>query len=1237
MNPTEPQMDGSLASRFTFVEPPDGYFFVAGEARICHAPTREVASCSPSGKDAGREGFRTMIAAARPAGRFVHLHVHTEYSLLDGACRIDDLIARAKQLDMPALAITDHGNLCGAIEFYSAAVAAGIKPIIGCELYITSGDRRDKQRDAFGETAYHLLVLATNRTGYQNLMRLSSIGYLEGFYYKPRIDMEVLREHSEGLICTSTCIGGQIPRGLLKADARVAREIAEQYLSIFGPDRFFIELQDHGMPEQKTINPELAELANRLGVGMIATNDVHYLSHDDVEAHDVLCCISTRSRVQDEDRFKFSTDQYFFKSPAEMAAALPDYPEALENTLRVAEMCEIEFDFNKRYAPKYDVPDARSADEYLRELVYEGAQRRYGEITEELRERIDYELGVIADKGFSGYFLIVWDFVRYAREHDIPTLARGSGCSTVVGYCLEISNVDPLRYGLYFERFMDPDRDEMPDIDIDMCQDRRGEVIDYVRRKYGHVAQIITFGRLKPRAAIKDVCRALDVPLARAEAVAKLVPEELKMTIDKAIAREPELKRLSTEDETFRKVFEIARRLENLARHASVHAAGVVVADQPLTSLVPLHRQSDGKDVTTQFEGPTVEKVGLLKMDFLGLRTLSQIHRACELIEKHYGVKIDFEQIDLEDQRVYELFQRGETRGIFQFESGGMRDVLLKMKPNRIEDLIAAAALFRPGPMEYIDEYVARKHGKPWDTPHPQMTEVLAETYGIMVYQEQVSRIVNRVGDVPLRRAFRLAKAISKKKEKMIAAERGPFIEGAVAKGVPQATAEKIFEDILRFGGYAFNKAHSTGYARVAFNTAYLKAYYPVEFMAAVLTYESSNSDKIALYLDECRRLRQPDGSVGIPVMPPDVNTSEEEFTTIYEQPPTLERRTRGEIRFGLAAINGLGHKAIQAILAARREGGRFRDIFDFCERVDLTVVNRAALEALIKAGAFDSTGAMRRGLMDVLDAAVQLGQQAQRDKRDGQLDMFGEFSAHEPPPAPPIPNHEWSDAEMLAYEKATLGFYITKHPLTQYLDLVERFGTHDTRTIRRAPADARVVFGGLLAKVRGVAIRNGPSKGKKLLIAEMEDLLGSIEGIIFPDQSPELQPLLKPDTVIFVEGLVDRRREEPAIRVERIIPVERAVAELSTDLVVRLRTADADEHLLPQIARLCTRHRGRIPVHFQICSSHGWRATIRGRRDAAVTVSDELLHALGELVGGENVLCCGRRGNPYAPTADRM
>ncbi|QOJ13755.1 MAG: DNA polymerase III subunit alpha [Planctomycetia bacterium] len=1221
-----------------------------------------IDSMRPAGATPGEPKSSADRATSCGPADFVHLHVHTEYSLLDGACRVRELVQTARGMGMSALAITDHGNLFGAIEFYLAAREAGVKPIIGCEMYMAPGDRRDREARGMSEASYHLLLLAQNLEGYRNLMRLASIGYTEGFYYKPRIDKSVLREHSAGLICTSTCLGGEIPQALLRRDMSAARAVAETYLDIFGPDRFFIEVQNHGMQEQALTNPELKELAQKLGVGLIATNDVHYLAHSDVEAHDVLCCISTRARVQDEDRFRFPADQFFLKSPQQMAESLPEYTEAISNTRRVADLCNVEFDFTQRHAPVFRTPGSKTADEYLREIVLAGALRRYGEITPELQERIDYELEVVRSKGFSGYFLIVWDVVEYCVRNGIPVNARGSGCSTVIGYCLRISHCEPLRYGLYFERFMDPERDEMPDIDLDMCQDRRQQVIQYVREKYGHVAQIITFGRLKPKAAIRDICRVLDVPLQQADRLAKLVPEELKMTIDKALEREAELRKLRDADPVIRKVLDVGRRLEGLARHASVHAAGIVIADQPLDTFVPLFKQPDA-EVTTQFEGPTVEKIGLLKMDFLGLRTLSQIDLCVRLVKQHHGVTIDLESLDLADARVFALLARGETRGVFQFESGGMRDVLMKMKPNRVEDLIAANALFRPGPMEYIDEYVARKHGKPWTTPHPLMTEVLRETYGIMVYQEQVSRLVNRLGDVPLRRAFRLAKAISKKKIEAINAEREPFLSGAEKNGVPRSVGEQIFEDILKFGGYAFNKAHSTGYGLVAFQTAYLKTYYPVEFLASLLTYETGNTEKIGEYLEEARRMRQADGSVGIPVLAPDVNESDEAFTPVYTERAADPAATtapdaprpgspRGHVRFGLAAINGVGLKAVQAIKAARA-GGRFRDVHDFCARVDLACVNKSALEALIKAGAFDGTGAMRRALMEIIEDAMQGGQQAARDRRAGQLDMFGEFMESAPPPPPSRSEQlEWTDAEMLAHEKQVLGFYITRHPLTQHEKLVRHLAQANIAQLRNMSDGQRVVIGALVTRLRTVPIKQGRSAGQKMLIAHLEDFSGSVEAIVFPDSMARLQPLLRPDAVAFFDGSVDRRREEPALRLAEVISIEEARRKLTREVVVRLRTTgpariDAappsdtfaptapgatpdttpTRLMLARLRDLFAQHRGRTPVFFQVASPGGWTATVQARGGSGIDPRDDLLRAASELVGGENVLCCGARG----------
>ncbi|MEK7710270.1 MAG: DNA polymerase III subunit alpha [Planctomycetota bacterium] len=1184
---------------------------------------------------------------------FVHLHVHTHYSLLDGATRIEALIERAMQWNMPAVAITDHGNLFGAIEFYSAALKAGIKPIIGCEAYLASGDRRHKDKDE-GKESYHLLLLAMNREGYQNLVRLSTIAYTEGFYRKPRIDKAILGELSDGLICTSTCIGGEIPQTFLSRDRKAAEEVAKTYLEIFGPDRFFIELQDHGMAEQRTLNPELADLAGRLGVATIATNDVHYLEHDDVEAHDVLCCINTGKLQREEDRFKFPTDQFYFKSAEEMAALFPDHAEALANTLHVAGMCNLDLDLGKRYAPVYKVPvDVTSADggplddaAYLRRLVYEGVEKRYGEMTPDLRERIEYELSVITSKGFASYFLIVWDCVRFARSNGIPIGARGSGCSSVVAHCLFISTPDPIRYELYFERFLDPDRDEMPDIDLDICQNGRAAVLDYVRNKYGHVAQIITFGTLKAKAAVKDVARVMGLGFDEANQLTKLIPSELNITLDKALAQEPELKKRYLTDPTVKKIIDIARRLEGVARNSGVHAAGVVVADQPLVNLLPLCRASGGDAIVTQFDGPTVEKVGLLKMDFLGLRTLTTLERARQLAERATGTAIDLDRIDLTDQRVYELFSRGETKGIFQFESGGMRDVVMRMKPNRIEDLIAANALFRPGPMEYIPEYIARKHGQSWNTPHPIMSEVLSETYGIMVYQEQVSRLVNRLGGLELKAAFRLAKAISKKKTSMIEAMREPFLAGCERNGVRRETAEQIFEDILKFGGYAFNKAHSTGYALIAHQTAWMKTYFPVEFMAALMTFEMSSIEKIAEYREECKGLR-------IGVEPPEINTSEFDFVVESvlgdNGAASIQASTNGNggvrsaaqrkrIRFGLGAIKGVGQKAVAAIVEERTRGGAFRNLFDFCERADLTAVNRGTIEALICAGAFDRTGGMRKAIFDAVDRAMAVGQSVQQDRRCGQMALFGAGDAarHEcrgsgNAAEPALSNAEWSEADMLAREKAVLGFYITKHPLAQHEQLLAACANATTAQLIKMTEGQKVIVGGMVSSVRTVTARTGRNAGKLLGIVALEDLKGKVEAVLFPDDFLKFRSVLTPDAIVFVEGEVDRKREEPSIRVSRVVPVDQVSRDLAKSLLIDVQADTSIERLVATLRAF----RGECRVYLNVATVDGAIVQIECNPSLRVACTSELFAALGDLVPKRAVRVVGpqRQQIPAFPT----
>jgi len=1124
---------------------------------------------------------------------------------------------------MKSLAVTDHGNLFGAIDFYTAALRAGVKPIIGCEFYVAPGDRREREARGMSEASYHLVVLAKNRKGYQNLLKLASTAYLEGFYYRPRIDRQVLAEHAEGLICISGHMGTELAVQIVSGDAEGARETARFYRDLLGKDNFYVELQRHGLPEQEHLIGELVVLANELDLDVLATNDVHYLTQDEALVHEVMVCINTGKTLQDTERMKMETDQLYLKSAAEMYELFRDVPEACANTVKVAAACNLDLDFTQRHAPVFRPPSGKTDRQFLSERVYEGAKRRYGDVTPELKERIEYELSVIGSKGFASYFLIVHDIVEYARSRGIPAGARGSGCSTVVGYCLGISAPDPLRYELYFERFMDPERDEMPDIDIDICQNGRGEVIEYVRGKYGHVAQVITFGTLKARAAIRDVCRVLAVPLSEADRIAKMVPATVNMTIAKALAQEPELKRQYEQDETVRQVIDYAKRLEGLARHAGVHAAAVVVADKPLEEFAPLYRAPDSDVVVTQYEGTVVEKVGLLKIDLLGLRTLSTIERARQLVRRNHGVAVELDNLDLEDERVYALFANGDTKGIFQFESSGMRDVLMKMKPNRIEDLIAANALYRPGPMVNIDAYVARKHGEPWDLPHPIMKEVLAKTYGIMVYQEQVSRLVNRLGGIALNKAFRLAKAISKKRTDMIEEQREAFIEGCERNKVRREQAEAIFEEILRFGGYAFNKAHSTGYALVAYQTAYLKTYYPLEFMAALLTFEMDNTDKIVEYIGECRRME-------IAVRPPDINSSAVDFTVVAAG---QAGRTDGAdaaqpcIRFGLAAVKGAGHKAVDAIIDARDEGGPFEDIYDFCERVDHSAVNRSAIEALIKCGAFDRTGAMRRALMEVLDQALAMGGQVQRDRRSGQGNLFGAFGAESSVSRQAIPASEWSESQMLAYEKATLGFYVTAHPLSQHADQLEKYTTADTVDLGALPEDAEVVLGGMIAKARTTVTKSGRNAGAKMAFVTLEDLKGSVEAVVFPGDFERYRAMIKPEVVVFVRGRVDRRREQPSLRVSEVVGLDEADERLAVRVMLRINCSVVDGAMLDELGAVCREHPGECPLFLEMSTSDGLQVIVRcNGKGGAVLPNAEFIEQAARLLGGrEHVVLVGQ------------
>jgi len=1244
--------------------------------------------------------------APAPPG-FTHLHLHSEYSLLDGGNRLDKLVKRVRELGMDAVAVTDHGNLFGALAFYETAKREGVKPILGCEAYVAPRSRHDRTHTGVADGGHHLVLLAENETGWRNLMRLASRAYLEGFYYKPRVDRELLEEWSDGLIAIDGHLGSELAHHLVefektKDDAHYqnALDVARWRQKTFAPTdagpRFYVELQHH-IDEQNVINPHLIRLADELDLPLVATNDSHFLTADDHDAHDTLVCIATGRVKSDAQRMRYP-HQLYVKSPQEMRDAFAVYgergTEACDNTVAIAERCNLDLEFGnhapvvkivapekprpyqgeadltewfKRFCADFSVEpfdeqtDDLSADDLkeqcdhaLRTLCEAGLIWRYGalfdpsapEPTDEKEKqrkadilaRLDRELGILADKLISAYFLIVWDFVNWGRQRGIPASARGSGVGTMVGYLLGLSNACPVEYGLLFERFTDPDRAEYPDIDIDLCQDGRADVIEYVRNKYGHVAQIITFGTLKAKAAVRDVGRVLEMPLPEVDRVAKLIPEHPKMTLDRALEEEPDLKKLYSADAQVARVIDTGKRLEGQARHASVHAAGVIVATQPLENLVPLYKQSTSDDVVTQWDGPTCERIGLLKMDFLGLRTLSVIERAKDLIrdsmdepaikrsvgwhEDRAGDPLDLDRLAFNDQSVFEMFRRGDTTGVFQFESGGMRRLLQEMKPDRLADLIAANALFRPGPMDLIPDYNKRKHGHaPVPSVHPIVDKFTDETYGVMIYQEQVMQIVHELGGIPLRAAYTLIKAISKKKEDVINKNRPRFIEGAASQGLPNKQAEELFDLILKFAGYGFNKSHSTGYAIVAYQTAFLKTYFPKHYMAAFLTFESQ-AQKVAdwiPYLDDCRKTKLPSGDTGVEVRPPDLNLSDADFSVVYEEDEPRDP-SAGHVRFGLRAIKGAGARAIDAIVAEREKNGPFDSLHQFCERMPPGAVNKAAIEALIKCGALDAVHGRdnRAAMCASLDDAVAAAQTVARDRAAGQNALFG--GPEDDTPEAPTPAlaraTPWDEAEALKLEKDTLGFYVSSHPLEQHQDAVERFSTTDTARIESAADNARVCLGGLVQSVRPIITRNGKNPGQKMAIVTLEDRLGTIECVLFSEAYSAHGHLVKPDEVVLVIGSVDRRRGETQIIADRVAPIDDALS-LAASLVVEIdadalngRGADTLQHLRGVIASASGGPDALTPIDLRL-RADGATVVLRAAESSRVRPTPQLLAQL--------------------------
>ncbi len=1155
---------------------------------------------------------------------FVHLHLHTEYSLLDGACRIEELLDRAAALGMPAVAVTEHGNLFSAIQFYDQAKKRGIRPILGCEVYVAPGSRFDRS-GAPGETSHHLVLLAETNEGFHNLVKLVSAGYTEGFYYRPRIDRDLLARHAKGLIGLSSCLKGEVATGLRTGQVSRAVEAAATYRDILGRGQFFLEMQYQGLDDQKVVNSGLLGMARDLELPLVCTNDVHYLTRQDHRPHDVLLCIGTGKSVHDADRLRYFGDQFFLKSAEEMTAVFGDHPEALSNTLRIAERCVVDLDHVENHLPNFEVPPPYTLEEYFEHKVREGFAARLprlqalatqGALRHSIADyeaRLSYEIEVIKRMHYAGYFLIVWDFIRYAREHGIPVgPGRGSAAGSLVAYCLRITDVDPLQYGLIFERFLNPERVTLPDIDIDFCERRRGEVIDYVTQRYGreNVAQIITFGTMKARAVVRDVARVMDVPYAEADRVAKLIPPALDMTLDKAMAETPALRELAEKDERVAEVLAVAKRLEGMTRHASVHAAGVVIAPKPLTEFVPLYKgQRD--EVTTQWAMKEIERMGLLKMDFLGLSTLTLLHDAVAMIQATTGRTVDLDALPLDDRRTFELFAEGQTLGIFQFESSGMRETLRKARPRCLDDLIALNALYRPGPLRggVVDDYIARRHGRvEVKYELPQLEPILADTCGVIAYQEQVMRLASDLAGFTMGEADLLRKAMGKKDPAVMQAQRQRFIDGCVARGISARKAAKIFDLMEYFAGYGFNKSHSTTYALLAYQTAYLKANYPWHFMAALLTIESQNTDKLALYLAECRAL-------GVPVLPPDVNESELGFTV-----------TPRGVRFGLAAVKNVGASAIESILAARRSLGRLESLLTLCEHVDLRLVNKRVLESLVKAGACDSltpgdpapggAGAWRARLVAAIDRAIEHGARRQRDRDKGQSELFAEAEgalalAASLPSAP-----AWSEVQQLAFEKEALGLYLSGHPVDRHAAALRAFGARRLADCQTPQSDVWV--GGIVGALRHLKTK----RGDRMAAFVLDDATGTVEVVVFPETFARTRLLLENDALVVVRGRLERDEESARLIASEIQPITVVRERVTREVAVQLTVPPHDRSTFEALAGVLERHRGDRRVALEV-ELRNEAHPLRVRADLAVRVqpSERLVAEVEQVCGAGAVV----------------
>jgi len=1200
---------------------------------------------------------------------FVHLHLHTEYSLLDGACRLDRLMDKAHELKFPALAITDHGVLYGAIDFYRAAQEKGIKPIVGCEVYVAPGSRFEKKTGTGGRDVYnHLVLLAKDETGYRNLIKLVTAAHLEGYYYKPRIDRELLSAHKEGLIALSGCLASLIPEAILKDQLPKAREAVDWFKQTFGADNFYLELQDHGIAEQTKVNRCLIPWAQEFGLKLVATNDVHYVERRHSHAHDSLICIGTQALLSDTKRMKYVEEQFYLRSAEEMKARFAEIPEAVQNTMEVAEKCNLEIEFGKLHYPVFAPPEHFTRDGYLRHLLAEGLRKRYGihacaeghefivERVEDptrlptfvgqetgegpqttdrtdavdaavkaIIDRLQLELKVIEKTGFVSYFLIVGDFVRYGHEKGVSCVARGSAAGSIVTYLLEISNVDPIRYGLLFERFLNPERVNPPDIDIDFADDRRADVIEYVRQRYGRdaVAQIVTFGTMGAKSVVRDVGRVMGLNYSECDRLAKMIPFDLKMTLEKALKQSPDLKQAYETEEVTRELIDTALLLEDIARNASVHAAGVVIGDQPLVNLLPLKQDEDGGVVTQYAMGP-VGDLGLLKMDFLGLKTLTVIRNTCDMVRQTRGIKIPIENLPLDDAKAYDLLNKANTLGVFQLESGGMRDLCRKFQISSVEHITALIALYRPGPMDLIPEFISRRHGEvKIEYEHPLLEPICRETYGIMVYQEQVMQAAQALAGYTLGGADLLRRAMGKKKPEEMAKQREIFVKGAAkVNGIPAAKANQIFDLLEKFAGYGFNKSHAAAYAIVAYQTAYLKANYPVEFFCAMMTNDMGDTEKLSQYIAEAR-------GMGIEVLPPDVNESQVHFAPSKgrgaEASPGVTQAAghqngNGEsssglvIRFGLAAIKGVGEVAVQAILKARDQGGKFSSLADMCERVDGRSINRKVLEGLIKCGACDCFGKTRATLFAQMDRTLARAASIIADRQRGQSSLFGALEdrrTSEPEAEASLP--EWPQHEMLAQEKELLGFYVTGHPLTPYASILEKYSLATTKGLAEMQNRTVTRLGGMIA-----AVQQGFSKksGKPYAMVTLEDLVGTVQVLCMNENYDNYLELLVQGNAIFVIGEVNTGDERPKIFPQEIMKLDEVPRRFTKQIHLRLNTAHLTPEGLESVQKLIAAHPGKCPLFFCFVRPTGEVIFMEAHEKYFVAPCRQLQEAADNLLG---------------------